>query len=220
MKTRIAVARPILEEDGREAAGLRRRLRRARVHVLNLMSGAGAGKTTLLALTLAGLRPRWRVGAIAGDIETRRDADRLERTGARVVQLNTHGDCHLEVAAVAGALDEIRFRSLDAVFVENVGNLVCPAEFDIGETDRAMMLSVAEGHDKPAKYPLMFRSSRAVILSKIDLLPHTDFDEEAALRDVRDLNPGAEVFRVSARTGEGVDAWIRWVDARIRAAKE
>lgn len=219
MTDRIAVEKGILDANDRAAADLRERLRGGRVYLLNLMSGAGAGKTSLLVQTLVRLRGRWRLGAVAGDLETRRDEERLRAAGVPVTQINTHGDCHLEAEAVAGALEEIRWRNLDAVVVENVGNLVCPAEFDIGETDRAMLLSVAEGHDKPAKYPLMFAESRALVLNKIDLLPYTDFDEEAALRDVRALNPAIEVFRTSVRTGEGVDRWCAWVDGRIRAAR-
>lgn len=219
MTNPVAVEKGILDANGRAAAELRERLRGGRVYMLNLMSGAGAGKTSLLVRTLSRLRGRWRVGAVAGDLETRRDEERLRAAGVPVTQINTHGACHLEADAVAAALEEIRWRDLDAVVVENVGNLVCPAEFDIGETDRAMLLSVAEGHDKPAKYPLMFSESRALVLNKIDLLPHTDFDEAAALRDVRALNPAIEVFRTSVRTGEGVERWCGWVDGRIRAAK-
>ncbi|MCK6480424.1 MAG: hydrogenase nickel incorporation protein HypB [Planctomycetes bacterium] len=217
--TEIPVGKDLLDPNDRAAAALRARLAERGVWMLNLMSGAGAGKTTLLVRTLERLKRRFRVGAVAGDLETSRDAERLATAGVPVAQINTHGACHLEADQVERALREIGGFDLEAVVVENVGNLVCPAEFDVGETERAMILSVAEGHDKPAKYPLMFTESRALLLNKIDLLPHVDFDEEAALRDVRALNPSVEVFRTSARTGEGMEAWYRWVEDRILARR-
>lgn len=212
--TEVPVERGVLEDQGRVAADNRERLRRAGVYCVNLMSGPGAGKTTLLERTVSLARGAMRIGVIAGDIETQRDADRIARHGVPVVQVNTGGACHLDARMVAPALDELDLSSLDMLVIENVGNLVCPAEFDVGEHDKVMILSVTEGHDKPAKYPLMFHEARLMLLGKVDLLPHADFDCDAAVRDARALNPDLEVIRVSSRTGEGLQEWYDWLVRR------
>jgi hydrogenase nickel incorporation protein HypB len=185
------------------------------VYVLNLMSGPGAGKTTLLERTLEALGGRLRVGVIEGDVQTRIDADRIARHGVPVVQINTGGACHLDARQVGSRLDQLALDELDLLVIENVGNLVCPAEFDLGEHDKVMLLSVTEGDDKPAKYPVMFQASRALLLNKIDLLEHVDFDPAKAVRAARALNLDLEVFHVSARTGRGLPAWCDWLEGRV-----
>lgn len=215
----VRIERDVLEDQDRVAAENRERLRQAGVYCVNLMSAPGAGKTTLLERTISALSREVRIGVIAGDIETRRDADRIERHGVPVVQVNTGGACHLDARMVGPALDKIDLQSLDILVIENVGNLVCPAEFDVGEHDKVMILSVTEGHDKPAKYPLMFYKSRLMLLGKVDLLPYVDFDCEAAIRDARALNPDIEVIRISSKTGEGLDDWFAWLRRRLRACK-
>jgi hydrogenase nickel incorporation protein HypB len=218
--TEVSVEQDVLHDNARDAAANRERFAAAGVYVLNLMSGPGAGKTTLLERTAERLGRRVRMGVITGDIATRRDAERLARHGIPVVQINTGGACHIEAHQIARAAGELGGGKLDMLIVENVGNLVCPAEFDLGERDRAMILSCTEGHDKPGKYPLMFQQARAMILSKIDLLPHTNFDVGAAIADARALNPDLEVLKLSATTGEGMDAWIGWIEARMAEARK
>jgi len=219
MTTRVSVGRDVLQDNARDAQANRERFARAGVYVLNLMSGPGAGKTTLLERTVGALNPRVRLAVIAGDLETRRDADRIGSHGVPVVQINTGGACHIEAHQIAKAAEQFELSEFELLIIENVGNLVCPAEFDLGEHDKVMMLSCAEGHDKPAKYPLMFREARVMLLSKMDLLPHTNFDVDAAIADARALNPGIEVIKVSAFTGEGLDAWFDWLESRIQAAR-
>ena len=216
----IRLDRPLLEQTDRAGAENRRRFAADGLFVLNLMSGPGAGKTSLLERTLERLAGELRLGIVEGDIEGRADADRLERFRVPVIQINTHGSCHLDPRQVAAAVDEAGAGSLDVLVVENVGNLVCPAEFDLGEHARAMLLSVSEGHDKPAKYPLMFRTADVMLLNKIDLIPYTDFDETVASDAARALNPALDVIRISCRTGEGIDGWIDWLRGRIASARE
>jgi hydrogenase nickel incorporation protein HypB len=198
----------------------RRRLAEARIYTLNLMSAPGAGKTTLLEQTLERFGGRVRAAVIEGDIQGRADADRLERFGIPVRQINTHGACHLDPKLVASTLDTMDLGAIDLLFIENVGNLVCPAEFDLGEADRVMLLSVTEGHDKPAKYPLMFRTANLLLLNKADLLPYTNFDLAEASRVARVLHEGIEILTLSCRTGEGLEAWIAWLEGRLAHARE
>lgn len=187
-------------------------LRRLRVSALNIMSAPGAGKTSLLLRTIPLLGRRFGIGVIEGDIQTSRDADRVGALGVDVYQIRTGGVCHLDAAMVHTALHGIDLESTDLLFIENVGNLVCPAEFDLGEDARVMLLSVSEGDDKPKKYPLMFSESSLLILNKIDLLPHVDFDVAKARREALDINPRMEILEVSCRTGEGIEAWITWIE--------
>ncbi len=212
--TEIDVQRDVLDDNAQAANANRVRFAAAGLYVMNLMSGPGAGTTTLLERTGAGLRGRLRVAVIAADLETSRDADRIARHGAPVIQINTGGACHTDARLLATGLDQLDLPSLDVLIIENVGNLVCPAEFDLGESDKVMILSVTEGADKPAKYPLMFHESKLMILSKIDLLPHVDFDPAAAVADARALNPRLEVIRLSSKTGEGLEDWFRWIEER------
>lgn len=189
------------------------------IYALNLMSGPGAGKTSLLECVLPLLAARHACAVLEGDIAGRADADRLERTGVRVAQVNTGAECHLEAQMIHDTLVALSVRDPELLVIENVGNLVCPAEFDLGEDDCVMVLSVTEGHDKPKKYPLMFRHARLLVINKIDLLPHTNFDLEAAVRDARDLHPGLEVLAVSCRTGEGIPELAQWIDERIASKR-
>ncbi len=208
----VKVLRNVLEANDQLAARIRERLARHRVTAINVISAPGAGKTSLLERTIAALNGHCRVGVLEGDIATTRDAERIGKLGVPVVQLLTGGACHLEAPLVERGLGELNLDALDLLFIENVGNIACPAEFDLGETAKVGILSVTEGHDKPGKYPLLFHEVRALVLNKIDLLPYTDFDRDAFLRDFRKLNARAPVFEVSCRTGEGLGAWIHWLE--------
>jgi hydrogenase nickel incorporation protein HypB len=219
MSKELTIEQAVLSENARNAESNRGRFRRAGVHVVNLMSGAGAGKTTLLERTIDKLKDRLRIAVIAGDLETRRDADRIERHGVPVTQINTKGACHIEAHQIADAASEFDLERLELLLIENVGNLVCPAEFDLGEADKIMILSTTEGHDKPGKYPLMFKECRALILNKIDLLPYTNFDTNAAVADAKLLNAKLEFFPLSARTGEGFEVFTDWLEKRAREAR-
>ncbi|WP_374122123.1 hydrogenase nickel incorporation protein HypB [Frankia sp. AiPa1] len=205
----------ILGENERVAQANRAAFDAAGVTVVNLMSAPGAGKTTLLAETLRRLAPHRRIGIIEGDIETSLDADRLDGFGAAIALVNTGdgfgGECHLDAPMVASALPGLPLGELDLVIVENVGNLVCPAEFPIGEHRRAMVYAVTEGEEKPLKYPVMFRSTDLVLVNKTDLLPHLDFDLAAFRRNLDAVRPGVEVVEISARTGVGIDEWCAWL---------
>ena len=197
----------------------RKLFRDNRVFVMNVMSSPGSGKTTLLEKTLTRLAPEIRAAIIVGDVSTTHDAERLARSGAPVVQVNTDefgGDCHLAAHVIAKALENFNLSQLDLMIIENVGNLVCPAEFDIGEDVKAVVLSVTEGEDKPVKYPLMFRVSNVAVLNKIDLLPHLDYDRQAALNYIRQVNSDMPIFELSAKTDVGMDAWLNWLLEKTR----
>jgi len=185
---------------------------------LNLVSSPGSGKTTLLVRTVAELAARRPVGVIEGDQQTSNDADRIRATGVAAVQVNTGKGCHLEAPMIARALDGLVLAAGGVLFVENVGNLVCPALFDLGEAHKVAILSVTEGEDKPLKYPDMFRAADLVLVNKVDLLPYLDFDVELCEANARRVNPALEVVRVSAKTGEGFDAWLAWIESRARPA--
>ena len=219
---RISVLERIFDENDAAAAANRSALDAGGVICLNLMSSPGAGKTTLLERTLRHLQGSVRTGVVQGDIETSLDADRLAGLGAQISLLNTAngfgGECHLDAPMVADALRRIDLDVLDLLFVENVGNLVCPAEFDVGAHHRVMVCSITEGEDKPLKYPVMFRSVELVLVNKIDLLPHLDFDLELLQSNLLRVNPDATVLKVSARSDEGLDAWYRWLEAQLAAA--
>ena len=217
---RVAVLENILGENDRVAATNRGDLATHGVRAVNLMSSPGAGKTALLRRTIPELAARLRVGVLEGDIATSLDADALADSGAHAVTLvNTSagfgGECHLDAVMVRAGLDRLPLAELDLLLIENVGNLVCPAEFDVGQHARAMVYAVTEGEEKPLKYPVMFRAADAVVVNKIDLLPHLDVDLDAFRANLRHVNPTAEVFELSARTGEGLDAWLAWLRARL-----
>lgn len=214
----VNVGEDMREHNRRIAAENREMLRSRGIASLNIMSAPGAGKTSLLVRTLPRLRDRCRVAVVEGDLQTSRDADRVSETGVEVHQITTGEVCHLDAAMFHSALHRIDLDDLDLLLVENVGNLVCPAEFDLGVDRRVMLLSVTEGDDKPGKYPLMFMQSSLLLLNKIDLLPHVDFDVERASREARGINPDIEIMGLSCRTGEGFDAWMAWLDRFIEDA--
>jgi hydrogenase nickel incorporation protein HypB len=214
-RERIEILEDIYAENDRLADANRRAFDAAGVRVINLMSSPGSGKTTLLQRTLAALQDKVRVGVIEGDIETPLDAERLGGLGAQISLLNTGngfgGECHLDAPMIAKALRGLDLDTLDLVVIENVGNLVCPAEFEVGEHAKAMVYAITEGEDKPLKYPVMFRSVEAICVNKLDLAPYLDFDMELFYRNVAAVNPTAKVFELSARTGEGVEEWLTWL---------
>lgn len=215
MKPRIVTLRQaVLDKNDRLAHELRRRFDAAGVLAINLVSGPGAGKTALLEATLRRMQDRgWRVAAIVGDLATAHDAQRLARSGAPVRQIETGTLCHLEADLVARQLEHWRLEELDFLFIENVGNLVCPSDYDLGETVRAVLLAVTEGEDKPQKYPPLFFSADVALLTKIDLAAAVEFDRAAALASIAAVAPHAPVIETSARTGDGLDAWIDYLVA-------
>jgi hydrogenase nickel incorporation protein HypB len=208
----IKILRNVMEANDRLATRIREQLAAKGVTAINLISSPGAGKTSLLEQTIPQLKPHYRVAVLEGDIATTRDAERIGKLGVPVVQLLTGGACHLEAPLVERGLGELDLDALDLLFIENVGNIACPAEFDLGETCKVGILSVTEGHDKPAKYPLLFHEISALVLNKIDLLPHVDFDYDQFLGDFRKLNADAPVFQVSCKSGMGIGNWTHWLE--------
>ena len=216
----IKVVRRVLDVNDKMAEQNRRLFAEKGIFVLNVMSSPGSGKTTTLEKTLAQILPEIKTAVIVGDICTTHDADRLAGTGAPVVQINTDefgGDCHLVAHVIEKAASTLELDDIEFLVVENVGNLVCPAEFDIGEDSRVVVLSVTEGEDKPVKYPLMFRQCEVALLNKIDLLPYLDFDKQKAIAYIHQVHPQMPVFEISAKTGEGFAPWIEWLKGRIKA---
>ena len=216
----IPVVRNVLEANEKLADQVRARLDAGKILALNLISSPGAGKTTLLERTLADLSGEFRMAVIEGDLQTDNDARRVAATGAQAVQINTEGGCHLNSSMILQALDNISLDGLDILFIENVGNLVCPVEFDCGEDAKIALLSVAEGDDKPEKYPLLFNLARAMLLNKIDLLPHVDFDVQRARNFATRLNRELAIFGVSCRNGQGLTGWFDWLRAMRQAKLE
>ncbi|MDY6904488.1 MAG: hydrogenase nickel incorporation protein HypB [Thermodesulfobacteriota bacterium] len=218
----VKVVRRVLDVNETMAEANRQRFLKNNVFVLNVMSSPGAGKTTLLQKTLDAIMPDIRTAVIVGDICTTNDADRLARSGAEIVQVNTDefgGDCHLAAHVIENAASAFDLSSLDLLIVENVGNLVCPAEFDIGEDARAVVLSITEGEDKPLKYPLMFRVCDVALLNKVDLLPHLDYDMAQATANIRQINPDMPVYETSSKTGEGMAHWLDWIKTKVATKK-
>ncbi len=212
----IEVKRSIFEDNDADADRLREELREEKTFLLNLMSSPGAGKTTTLKRTIANLKDEMRIGVMEADIDSDVDAASIVEAGARAIQIHTGGMCHLDADMTRQGLKEFGTSDLDFVVLENVGNLVCPAEFDTGATKNAMILSVPEGDDKPLKYPLMFSVCDVVLINKCDALPvFQEFDKEAVEQRIKELNPNAEIFFVSAKTGEGFDQWINWVRTQV-----
>ena len=196
-----------------EIAEENRKLLRANgVVTFNLMSAPGAGKTSLLVATIPHITGKHRIAVIEGDLQTSRDAERIAALGIDVFQIETGGVCHLDASMVHSALHTLDLESIDILFIENVGNLVCPAEFDLGEDARVMLLSVTEGDDKPKKYPLMFTESRLLLLNKVDLLPHVEFNLEKAREEALDINPKLDIEEISCKTGKGIDLWTGWIE--------
>jgi len=215
MKT-ISVVRNVLEANDRIAEQNRALFDEHRLFVINLMSSPGAGKTTLLEKTIDALKEEMGIGIIEGDIQSSHDAERIAKKEVQVVQLNTGGACHLDGNMIRDTFEALDFTRLDLLVVENVGNLVCPAEFKVGEDAKVMILSVTEGEDKPSKYPLMFHESEVLLINKIDLIPYLDVRLEDIRREALRVNPDITVFEVSTKTGEGLEGWFDWLRGRVK----
>lgn len=213
----IEIKKSVFENNDREADKVREQLKKDRTFLLNLMSSPGSGKTTTLKATIAALKNEYKIGVMEADIDSDVDAKAISETGAKSIQLHTGGMCHLDAGMTKQGLESFNANELDFVVLENVGNLVCPAEFDTGASKNAMILSVPEGDDKPLKYPLMFTVSDVVLINKIDTKSVFDFDDEAVVKRIKKLNPNAEIFFISAKTGEGIDAWADWLRREIDA---
>jgi hydrogenase nickel incorporation protein HypB len=213
---KISVVRDILEANDRIAQQNRELFDENKLLVINLMSSPGAGKTSLLERSVNALKKDLSIGVIEGDIQSSQDAERIAQTGIPVVQINTGGACHLDGNMIRDTFGEFSFKDLDLLVVENVGNLVCPAEFKVGEDFKAMILSVTEGDDKPAKYPLMFHESSVLLINKIDLLPHVDCSVEKIREDALKINPDLALFEISCKTGEGLEGWYNWIRERAK----
>lgn len=213
----IEVKESVFADNDREAARLRQELKQSGTFLLNLMSSPGSGKTTTLLRTIEALKDELRMGVMEADIDSDVDARRIAEAGVKSIQLHTGGMCHLDAGMTEQGLREIGTDGLDLVVLENVGNLVCPAEFDTGAVKNAMILSVPEGHDKPLKYPLIFTVCDALLINKTDVLPYFDFDMDKVVEYAHRRNPKLEIFPVSAKTGEGMDAWCDWLRRQVRA---
>lgn len=212
----IEIKESIFADNDREANRVREELRRDKTFLLNLMSSPGSGKTTTLLRTIDALKDELRIGVMEADIDSAVDAETIATTGVRSIQLHTGGMCHLDAGMTEQGLKELNTADLDLAILENVGNLVCPAEFDTGAVKNAMILSVPEGHDKPLKYPLIFTVCDALIINKIDVLPYFDFDMDKVVEYAHMRNPKLKIFPISAKTGEGVDAWVDWLRQQVK----
>jgi hydrogenase nickel incorporation protein HypB len=221
MSTVVPIGEKVLSENDRLASDLRARFARHRIAVLNLVSSPGSGKTSLLERTLAELGSRVRMAVIVGDVETENDARRLERGGGQLVRpIVTRGACHLDARMVTKAVAELKLESIDLLFIENVGNLVCPSSYDLGEEMKVVLISTTEGDDKPLKYPGMFRRSGAMVINKVDLLGTSDFDLARVRENALTVNGGLEILAVSCRTGEGLADWYEWLKRRVAGKRE
>ncbi len=215
----IEVKEEILADNINVAAGVRENLQKTKTMLVNLMSSPGSGKTSLILQTIAGLKDSLKLGVIEADIDSMVDAEKVAARGIRAVQLKTGGFCHLDATMVTQGIDALSVSDLDLVIIENVGNLVCPAEFDTGAHKNVMILSVPEGDDKPLKYPLMFSICDVLLVNKIDYMSMSDFDLEAMRKRVLALNPKIEIIEVSCKTGAGIDKWVGWVKKEVAAFK-
>lgn len=213
---KVPVIRNVLEANEGIAQKNRQIFKDLGIFVFNLMSSPGAGKTTLLERTVEALKDKLKLAVIEGDLQSSVDAKRIAKKGVQAVQINTEGACHLDANMIQSVLPHLKLEGLDLLVIENVGNLVCPAEFDIGEQEKVMILSVTEGDDKPLKYPLMFRESSVLIVNKMDLLPFTDCSLDNIRKTVRKLNPEIQIFEVSCRTGQGLEDWFKWVELKAK----
>jgi hydrogenase nickel incorporation protein HypB len=207
----VTLRTDVLTNNNKAAEFNRELFKQTQTLVINIMSSPGAGKTTLLEETVFGLSGKYRIAVIEGDLATERDADRIRAMGAKAVQINTHGGCHLDARMIAAALGELDLDRIDILFIENVGNLVCPSGYDLGQNHKVAVLSVPEGNDKIPKYPQMFMRTELVLLNKIDLLPYLDFSVEEATQDLTEINPESALIPLSARTKEGLDEWFAWI---------
>jgi hydrogenase nickel incorporation protein HypB len=214
MRKKKSIGKKILSANEEYALKNSRLLSKRKILCLNMISSPGSGKTSILHRTISDLKGRIRIGVIEGDIQTDLDAEKIRATGAPAIQINTKGACHLSAAQISKALKQLPLDDLDLIFIENVGNLVCPSAFELGETGKVAVLSVPEGDDKPAKYPVIFAKSKALLINKIDLLKKSDkadFNIERVKRDVRKLNKTIEIFPIFAKTGEGMNNWYNWL---------
>lgn len=216
----IEIKQSIYESNDLEAEKLRNEMKEKGVFLLNLMSSPGSGKTTTLVKTIEMLKDDMRIGVMEADIDSDVDARTIAKTGVKAIQLHTGGMCHLDAPMTKEGIDNLGIEDIDLAILENVGNLVCPAEFDTGSTKNAMILSVPEGDDKPLKYPLMFEIADVLLINKIDTLEIFDFDIEAVKKRALNLNPDIKIFPISARTGEGMDDWIKWLKEEVNAIKK
>lgn len=216
----LEIKQSVFENNDRQADLLREKLKKDGVFLLNLMSSPGSGKTTTVLRTIEALKDEMKVGVLEADIDSDVDAHKVSQTGAKVIQLHTGGMCHLDADMTRQGLEGLGTENLDFAILENVGNLVCPAEFDTGSSKNAMILSVPEGDDKPLKYPLMFSIVDVVLVNKIDVAEHFDFDLEVLKERVKKLNPNIKVIPMSAKTGEGINEWIHWIRSEVSSWKE
>jgi len=217
---RIVLSEDALASNNKAAAHNRELFRKYGVLTINMMSAPGSGKTTLLEHTVKALAPKYRIGVIEGDLATQKDADRIRAAGAKAIQINTQGVCHLDARMVAKVLPQFDLSQFDIVFIENVGNLICPANYDLGERHRVALLSVPEGNDKILKYPVMFLKTELVLLNKLDLLPYFEFSIEQAVEDLRTINPDSRLIPISTKDGTNLDQWYAWIDEVHAAWKQ
>lgn len=213
----VEVKTNVLAKNDAIASSLQQVFKEKNIFVFNLMGSPGAGKTSLLEATLQDLVKDYNVAVIEGDLFTSKDAERIHALGVPVIQINTVGGCHLDANMIQDAISDLDLDALDMIIIENVGNLVCPAEFDIGEAVKVTVLSVTEGEDKPLKYPLIFKESKAILLNKIDLLPYVPFDKEKAIKDIRNLNPQGQVFEISCTVKDGLVPWLTWLRKQMES---
>lgn len=216
----IEIKQSVFADNDRQADQLRAELKEKGVFLLNMMSSPGAGKTTTLTRTIEALKDSLRIGVMEADIDSDVDARTIAQTGVKAIQLHTGGMCHLDAEMTRQGIDALGIEDVDLAILENVGNLVCPAEFDTGAISNVMILSVPEGHDKPLKYPLMFQVCDAVLINKIDVLPYFDFDMELLEKYIHMRNPNAVIFPICAKTGEGIDAWVSWLKEKQKLVKQ
>ena len=216
----LEIKQSVFKNNDEQADKLRRELKAKGVFLLNLMSSPGAGKTTTLKATIAALKDKVKIGVMEADIDSDVDAKRIAETGVKAIQLHTGGMCHLDAEMTRQGLDGLETGDVELAILENVGNLVCPAEFDTGAVKNVMILSVPEGDDKPLKYPLMFSICDVVIINKIDVLPYFDFDVEKCKEYIKRRNPNAKVFMVCAKTGEGIDEWAQWLLGEVKSWRD
>lgn len=213
--TRVSLEEKVLQANDNIAQNLRNMFTNNQVKAINLISSPGAGKTTLLEQSIEQLANQYGIGVIEGDVLTTRDAERIAKLNVPVVQIETKGTCHLDAQMIAKAISQIPIDKIDLLMIENVGNLVCPSSFDLGENAKVVVLSIAEGSDKPAKYPQIFTKATACVLNKIDLLPYSNFDIEAFYQDIKRINPKLKVFELSATKGIGIESWLNWLKGMI-----
>ena len=213
--TKVKIFTNILKANENIAQKNREIFNENKVYTINLMSSPGSGKTSLLERTLEALQDELRIAVIEGDLQTARDAQRIERYNIPVVQINTEGACHLDANMVDNVLEAFNFKEIDLFVIENVGNLICPASFELGEDDKVVMVSIPEGDDKPIKYPVMFRKAKILLINKVDLLPYTNFNMSKIKEEALSINPNLKIFKISCLTGEGLENWFVWLKEQV-----